>query len=262
MLSSHWIMCWNAEISLSTFIFGLAAIAINHVNKMDGEYTSSWSLFTLIVASMQLVEWAIWKYGIQNMDVNKILSIIGLGAILAQPFAAAFIITTLYYRYAYIAAYVVWVLLAIYAWSPIDFITTVAKNGHLKWHWLQPRSPMWIISWVAFIVCALYLSNISVFAATGICLFLILFVIISYHHYVKDGTWGTVYCSLINILFAGVIVRAMSKQYGCYMRTWIISLSKLFAIFSHRKLKTKLQTLFYSSSSCSSAIVWYLFFRR
>ena len=73
-------MCWNAEVSLNTFIFAIIGmIIVVGLNKIS--YTTI--LFALSISLMQLLEYYTWN-NINDKDIIFKLSIIGFLIILFQ----------------------------------------------------------------------------------------------------------------------------------------------------------------------------------
>ena len=71
-------MCWNANVSINTYIFGLFACLFalfnNKISVMSLLFAQSWM-------SMQLIEYFIWNKSFSN----RLLSQIALLVILSQP---------------------------------------------------------------------------------------------------------------------------------------------------------------------------------
>ena len=199
-------MCWNAEISISTFVFGVAAMVIAYINKTE---TLPWIMLYISVAAMQLLEFLIWR----GWFDNKVLSMIGLMILMLQPVAAGLVIVNNSYKMIYYALYLVYVIIFLVHYSPFDFSTVANKNGHLQWNWLK-ASPMHIAIWTSFILIAVALSDVSVFSKSCIILFIITLTCISWYIYNKQGTWGSVYCSFINFMFVVILAKAFYSQYS------------------------------------------------
>jgi hypothetical protein len=215
-------MCWNPAVSLSTFILACAGTAIGQIN---GLHDWRWSVFYLTVASMQLLEYYIWQTllrpgqaGGASLSLNLKLSAIGLALIFLQPVAAGWLIPDARRRAAFFAAYSLFVLVyALVAW-PIEFRTSVAANGHLRWHWLTPPLAL-VVAWTLFVLAALYLSGMPRRAFAAIALFVLALTGTSYYYYrAHAGTWGSVYCSFVNVMFAVILVKAFTKQYCARVR--------------------------------------------
>lgn len=203
-------MCWNPEISLSTFVFAVAGIIIGYVNH---QHNMAWNIFYMSFASMQLIEYFIWK-NLGKKDVNTVLSVIAFLLILSQPIAAGLLIENKTYQMWYYALYVLWTLSYIMLSRPIVFKTEKATNGHLSWLWLSPGHGALIVTWVAFLVAAIWMSSSSTLTKALITVGFLAITYISWWFYHKqEHTWGSMYCSFANIVFVLVIAKSFWSQY-------------------------------------------------
>jgi hypothetical protein len=75
-------MCWNAEVSLQSFVIGLLAIFFL---IMTGTSAPTIFFYTTIVF-MQLVEYIVWTYG-SDPEINFYASLGGAGLLMLQPIA-------------------------------------------------------------------------------------------------------------------------------------------------------------------------------
>jgi hypothetical protein len=185
-------------------------IIIGHINNFQTIFKS---LFWLIVASMQLLEYFIWK-NLDNKKVNNILSQIGLLIIILQPVVAGLMITNKKYTMIYYTLLALWILVFLLTSSPFDFRTTRASNGHLSWHWLDTTLFLGI-TWVSFIVIAIWLDESAIyFLKISSIIYVLALMAISYYYYKNyEGTWGSVYCSFINVFFVVVLIVIFTKHY-------------------------------------------------
>lgn len=208
-------MCWNAEISISTFIFACAATLIGLVTKV---LDWRWSIALMTIASMQLLEFFIWKYGLTNAQLNRVLSIIGLTILFLQPAALGLVIENDRVKYAYYALYAVFVVVALLMQNKERrFTTGVAPNNHLQWNWMNMPGVLAVL-WVLFVVAAIMLSNQPLIVRAIYTFISLAFMAISYYYFRGQGTWGTVYCSFVNLIFTVVLIRAFWGQYSCMPR--------------------------------------------
>jgi hypothetical protein len=151
--------------------------------------------------------------------MNHMLSIIGLLLIFLQPVAAGLLIVHKTYQVIYYLIFALWAAMYLWLSAPINFTTTIASNGHLRWRWLEPRSSWLIILWTLMIIAAIYLSDISAMDSTLVALFILALTGLSYYYYSEHGgAWGSVYCSFINVMFAIIIGKAFMTQYKCWFR--------------------------------------------
>lgn len=137
-------MCWNASISINTYIFTTFTSIFAYYNKIIDIYIL---LFFQSIAAIQLFEYFVWSKTFNNMW----LSIAGLLIILSQPiFSILQISIENPYRNLLLTGYLISVLIQyifITPWKSIEFRTVPAKNGHLEWKWLLDKNfgTIWLI---------------------------------------------------------------------------------------------------------------------
>ncbi len=66
-------MCWNATVSLNTFLFSFFAVNFAYFNNVINIYEY---LFINSFISMQLIEYFTWK-NLNNKNLNRLLSQLG-----------------------------------------------------------------------------------------------------------------------------------------------------------------------------------------
>jgi hypothetical protein len=182
-------MCWSANVSLNTYIFGLFACIFSYMNnriKLPNLF------FYQSFMSMQLIEYFVWK----KQFSNKLLSQIAYILIFSQPIFGILLIENVKLKYTSLICYVIFliILFIINPWNSIEFKMEKASNGHLSWKWLKLSIPILII-WLLFlslntIVKKDYLS----------LLFFNITAIISYVLFYKTLTWGSLWCWISNFL--------------------------------------------------------------
>lgn len=184
-------MCWNAKVSLNTFLFSLFGTLFAYFNNVIGKFET---LYYVSVISMQLIEYFTWK-NLNNHKINKFLSKVGLFLIFIQ---VPFFILHLYRittqtKMLLIIVYLIFALLVKLNY-PIDFSMNEAPNGHLTWNWLNYPIHI-IIIWLSFIFGGIFYQK-EYFK------FSIYFITISaiYYTYNKTNTWGSLWCWIVNIL--------------------------------------------------------------
>ena len=209
-------MCWNADISLNTFIFGLFSMIFIFITNTYTKYkTQSFDnpfiyLFLGVIISMQLLEYFAWK-NLKNNRMNTILSKIISIFVTAQPLLVMIMIKNINVRYAMIGLYFLYnVIYRIYKlnFSPFNFHVSVL-NGHLKWEWLYLNGWEKINYFVflGFYVISLLLVNNNI-----LNLFFLSSLIISMLFYYKDGTIASMWCWLVNLLFLYLLVNILLIQ--------------------------------------------------
>jgi hypothetical protein len=182
-------MCWNANVSINTYIFGLFACLFaffnNKLSVMSILFAQSWM-------SMQLIEYFIWSKSFSN----RLLSQIALLVILSQPlFGILSISNHTTFKYVALVGYLLFitVVMIFKPWSTIDFTTVQATNGHLSWKWLD-YSKITILIWFLFLSIKLVVNkNLYILSLVTIS------AIVTYVLYSKTLTWGSLWCWLINI---------------------------------------------------------------
>ena len=188
-------MCWNASVSLNTYIFGFFASLFSYVNRNVNGITSTQSLiFYQSFIIMQLIEYFIWS----KTFSNRLLSQIAFLVIFLQPI---FNITQINSRPELIPyllfAYIVFVGILytfIIPLNTVDFSTVPRKNGHLSWNWLNVNIYI-IFIWHAFfssrwIIDKMYLQFI----------FTTVFLIATLILYKDTNTWGSLWCWIVNLV--------------------------------------------------------------
>ena len=149
---------------------------------------------------MQLIEHFLWiSIETKNKNMNKMWSIIGLFAIFMQPFS--FIMATetseIYLRNIVLVSYIVlWLLYLLFKfiYNPINFSTSVAKNGHLSWDWIKNESTVLWVIWLLF-YSFYYFANKN----KNFVILPLLTIIVAFYDFNKYGTFGTYWCWLANL---------------------------------------------------------------
>ena len=198
-------MCWNADVSLNTFLFSLFGISFAYFNNVIGGFEF---LYFISFISMQLLEYFTWK-NLNDRHLNNLLSKFGAFLIFIQIplFILSYNKVDNNLKYSLIGLYLVFVFLTI-LYFPIDFSMNRAPNGHLAWNWLD--FPTFIIFiWLSFILgLILYQKLYAEFIIYSV-------IIVSiYYTYYKTNTWGSLWCWIANILALKLIVQVFLKNYS------------------------------------------------
>jgi hypothetical protein len=138
-------MCWNASISLNTFVFGVFALLFSYFND-DIKILAAVFYFSIII--MQLIEYFVWS----KTFSNRLLSQIALIVIFFQPIFNIISIEKKQKIISYLlVAYIIFMLIRanITSFNSIDFSMVPAKNGHLSWKWVNTDLLVLII-WIFF----------------------------------------------------------------------------------------------------------------
>ena len=183
-------MCWNASVSLNTYLFSLFATMLGLGN---GVISLKTFLFWQSFISMQLVEAMIWSHTFSNLYLSQIAFVL----ILLQPALSIINFDSKHKQLvspclALYALFVAVLLTVLHPWNTIDFSSIKSpSNGHLAWNWLN--FPLYIIAiWLAFFMVR-YIINRDL---TGVWVFAI--VCLTYILYHKTKTWGSLWCWIAN----------------------------------------------------------------
>jgi hypothetical protein len=197
-------MCWNASVSLNTYIFGLFASSFAYYN---GVTNILGFIFYQSFIIMQLIEYFIWS----KTFSNRLLSQIALFVILCQPIFNIIKIETQSELIPYLlVAYLVFIIILytiIIPVNTIQFSSVSSKNGHLSWKWLNWN--IYIIAiWYAFlslrwIIDKMYLTLI----------FVTIILIISIILYKETNTWGSMWCWIANLISFYFILSVFYKDF-------------------------------------------------
>jgi hypothetical protein len=189
-------MCWNASVSLNTFLFSSFALLLIIYNNSFTKYkikelNNKWIYVFLASAMlMQLIEFFIWR-NINNKYYNNLFSIFAVSLLIVQPVASIMIVQTNFIRNILLFIYL---LLAIpfsfYQFSTQNIYTTVSKDGHLDWHFFNNPSFVLFI-WFFFLFFSLIYEKLWTLIIFGIITLIICFIKYKYKS-------GSVWCWIIN----------------------------------------------------------------
>jgi len=182
-------MCYNTDISIKTFLFGLISAIIIYL--YDYKYLPI-IIIIMSFTSMQLLEYFAWTY-INKKKIIKILSYIGFFIILLQYIIIYYI--SLPEKYKIISVLII-ILYGLYKLliSKNNFTMIIAKNGHLRWRWIE--TPIyWLILLLILYLTPLYFYNKLIFYFGTIT------AIISLYSYYNNKTFGSMWCYFSNLLW-------------------------------------------------------------
>ena len=197
-------MCWNASVSLNTYIFGLFASSFAYYNGITNILGFIFYQSFIII---QLIEYLIWS----KTFSNRLLSQIALFVILCQPIFNIVKIETQPELISYLlVAYFIFIIILytiIVPLNTIQFSSVQSKNGHLSWKWLNWNIYI-IVIWYAFlsfrwIIDKMYLTLILV----------TIFLIISIILFKETNTWGSMWCWISNIISFYFILAVFYKDF-------------------------------------------------
>ena len=193
-------MCWNAEVSLNTFIYGtIAAIIVLSLNKIPIRSI----LLVYTVSLIQLMEYFTWK-NINNNEVVHYLSITGAFILLLQ----VLLITNNNLKnkeqlFSYIFIFILTIIAFNHNFENKKFHMEKGENGHLKWLWADLPVPLLISGLLLWIYPPI--RNKSYIST----LFIITTLTISFYYYYKYKTWGSMWCYIGNLFWILLIMKSI-----------------------------------------------------
>jgi hypothetical protein len=193
-------MCWNASVSLNTFIFGLVCASIAVI---FGNYDKAFLLIPLSLSLIQLLEYFAWN-NINNKKIINILSYIGLFIIFIQVFLLNYLFTNGKIRIILLTImFSLLLLFLIIEFKNVKFTMEKGKNDHLIWYWLDVPI-IWIFITIMFYLIPLYFSKYIY----GFY-FVLISIIISLYFYFKYKTWGTMWCYMSNLIWVYILLNTL-----------------------------------------------------
>lgn len=208
-------MCWNEHVSLNTFVFSTFVLLLIIYNDHHTPYkifpgTSLYFYFFILsFASMQLIEYFLWK-NINDKKKVQTISILGQLLVIIQPIASLLMLKNELLKWSMILLYSIPAGLMFIS-SNKNYKTTV-HNGHLKWNWMPVSTLMYAI-WVFFLLFSFVVNGYYHFILAALFLFAI-----TYWSYYRVGTAGSLWCWSINffmIYFAiQLLIILPFKQHG------------------------------------------------
>jgi hypothetical protein len=194
-------MCWNAEVSLNTFIFAFVSlIIVVFLNKMDRIDI----LISLSISIMQLFEYFTWK-NIHNKKIIYYLSLI------AGPLIILSQILLINYGFlrgteriiAFVLIFIVCFMCMIYNYYNNKFDMKVGENGHLIWYWADVPPILLLFMFIFYLYPLSRKENKFSFITASI------FLLISLYYYYKYKTWGTMWCYFSNLVWMVLILKSI-----------------------------------------------------
>jgi hypothetical protein len=193
-------MCWNAEVSLNTFIYGtIAAIIVLSLNKIPIRTI----LLVYTVSLIQLMEYFTWK-NINNNEIVHYLSITGAFILLLQVLLISNNnLKNKEQLFSYIFIFILTIIAFYHNFENKKFHMEKGDNGHLKWLWADLPIPLLISGLLLWIYPPIRNKN---YIST---LFIITTLTISFYYYYKYKTWGSMWCYIGNLFWILLIIKSI-----------------------------------------------------
>lgn len=187
-------MCWNARVSLSTFLFSIVPLVICYLLNL---VTFRAFLFYQSFMMIQFVEYLLWTF-LNNKTWNKVFSIFGFIAIFLLAFFSIYSVNNKYTNFV-LGLYILFYLY-ILTCIPIKFYTSIASNKHLSWEWLQLPLPIIFVWTLFFMYSSVYAIYTGIVQNIMIILFVAFVYIFSFYSYYSSKTFGSMWCWISNAL--------------------------------------------------------------
>ena len=197
-------MCWNASVSLNTFVFGVFASLFAYYN---GEIKILDVICYLSIIIIQLIEYFVWS----ETFSNRLLSQIAFLVIFCQPILKILSIEEKPELIPYLLVpYIIFVIIVytiIIPLNTVDFSMVPSKNGNLAWKWVACNLLI-IIIWYMFLASKLIIDEMY-----PTLILLTIFLIISIILYKDTQTWGSMWCWVANITSFYFILSVFYKDF-------------------------------------------------
>jgi hypothetical protein len=127
----------------------------------------------------------------------------------SQPFFSLLTITNPLIKYVTLILYFIYIIYKFITnkFNNKSYITSVGKNGHLRWDWISNK-PLPII---LYMFCMFF--PILFWGHPFIFIIGIITLIISLILYRKDNTWGSLWCWTSNIISIYLIYCIFAKEF-------------------------------------------------
>jgi len=210
-------MCWNENISLNTFVVGTAILLFIGYNNTYTQYklpefNNGWFYFLIFsFTSIQLVEFFLWKsIRTKNNAMNRLFSMIGwMITRVVQPLFMILLIPKKYdllKKGLFLFYFSVLTIVSLYKniYNPVSFKSSIDKNGHLYWTWVNliHYEQIVFILYVLLIFVLLFTSPLYIYI-----LFYLLFLFVSYGVY--KNTFGSMWCWISNSILLFFLIKIL-----------------------------------------------------
>ena len=210
-------MCWSAEVSLQSFLIGCGAILFALLTGRSFYAI----LFYASIVGMQLLEYIIWTYGLdsttESRQINYDISIAAASLLAFQPVASIMaspypllpwylgsVVAYLFLRYWFDKT----PLIKQYRMEPE--VVPQGEKAHLVWKWLSNNwiNALGLIIYFVFLLTPIILQgNRDLLIVIGSTL------AFSLYSYGQGGTWGSMWCWMINWIVILLCVSVIPARY-------------------------------------------------
>jgi len=202
-------MCWNAEVSLNTFVFSGFVLLLVFYNNQYTQYkiqelNDVWVyIFALSAISMQLIEFFIWK-NIDDPFYNMFFTMLSYLLVWFQPITSIMLIKNntilkhqLLFYYFMISVFFIIYRSIMYFMNNKKIVSTVSLSNHLQWNIIKGSGfyihfLVWSL-WLFFYCFSFFYNRQYMIVSMGVLLLLI-----TNYSFFKDGSIPSVWCWMIN----------------------------------------------------------------
>ena len=179
-------MCWNKDVSLATYFFGLVCAVVALAKNL---VPLRFVVFFMAFTTIQLMEHHLWK-NLDDPDKNHFWSTATLLVLTSIPITATLAIANPTARvYAFLAALVGFTVLLVSTWKTRGSEdTTTGSDGHLEYRFL-PQTIWYAIGWFGFFFAGTLLSN-----TLYLQIFSVLSCLASYMIVKNRGSFNSYWC--------------------------------------------------------------------
>lgn len=195
-------MCWNAEVSLNTFLFSSFILCLIMYNNTYTQYKikdvdNIWVyLFFVSIILMQFIEFLIWR-NIKSPMYNQIFTTLANILLLVQPIATNMLITNKFVQQTLLLIYLIFMIpFSIYKFATTKIYSSVSSLGHLQWNMILNNSfqdNLIAVLWLFFFLFPLFYQRYTFGFLFGVLTLLIMF-----YNYSKDKTTSSMWCWIVN----------------------------------------------------------------
>lgn len=191
-------MCWNAEVSLQSFLIGITATFAAYQKGLPFPI----ALFCLTIVFMQLIEYIVWTF-YENKQVNFAASVGAASLLFLQPVASILTLPSKQIQTLLPSYFGLSFLTLFLRTGPLEerYRMTRGENGHLVWHWLQKdwKTAVSLVIYFVFLLVPLLLRNQWELLAISLGT-----LGVSLYSYFKENTWGSMWCWIVNYIVVGI----------------------------------------------------------
>ncbi len=191
-------MCWNAEVSLQSFLIGFSAVLLANQKGMSFPIT----LFCLTIVFMQLIEYFVWSNE-GNDRANFRYSVLAAILLWLQPLASILTLPSSLLP-SVMGSYIGLSFLgSLLKSEPIEDTYKMYKgdNGHLVWNWLKKD---WQTSLSLLVYFVFLLTPLLIRKEWTLLTLALTTLAGSLYSFYESNTWGSMWCWIVNYLVVGL----------------------------------------------------------